>query len=65
MGILTQFVGIGTTPGVSENIELHVWPAWPRFGKGSFSRFDTYTASFSGEVNIPWFTKALSTFRSI
>ena len=53
MGILTQFVGIGTTPGVSENIELHVWPAWPRFGEGSFSRFDTYTASFSGEVDIP------------
>ena len=53
MGILTQFTGIGTTVGVPENIELHVWPAWPRFGKGSFSRFDTYTASFPGEVDIP------------
>ena len=53
MGILTKFVGIGTTAGVPENIELHVWPAWPQFGKGSFSRFDTYTASFSGEVDIP------------
>lgn len=53
MGILTRFAGIGTTAGTSESIELHVWPAWPRFGKGSFSRFDTYTASFSGEVDIP------------
>ena len=52
MGILTQFAGIGTTVGVPENIELHVWPACPRFGKGSFSRFDTYTASFPGEVDI-------------
>ncbi len=53
MGILTQFAGIGTTAGTPESIELHVWPFWPRFGKGSFSRFDTYTASFSGEVDIP------------
>ncbi len=53
MAILTQFVGIGTTAGTPESIELHVWPAWPQFGKGSFSHFDTYTASFSGEVDIP------------
>ena len=53
MGILTQFAGIGTTAGAPESIELHVWPAWPQFGKGSFSHIDTYTASFSGEVDIP------------
>ena len=53
MGILTQFAGIGTTAGGSREIELHVWPAWPQFGKGSFSHIDTYTASFSGEVDIP------------
>ncbi len=53
MGILTQFAGIGTTAGTPESIELHDWPAWPRLGKGSFSHFDTYTASFSGEVDIP------------
>ncbi len=53
MGTLTQFAGIGTTAGAPESIELHVWPAWPQFGKGSFSHIDTYTASFSGEVDIP------------
>ena len=53
IGVLTKFAGIGTTAGAAESIELHVWPAWPQFGRGSFSCFDTYSASFSGEVDIP------------
>ena len=53
MAIFTQFAGIGTSEGSPESIELHDWPAWLRLGKGSFSHFDTYTASFSGEVDIP------------
>jgi len=53
MGILTKFAGVGTIAGAPESIELHVWPAWPQFGKGSFSHIDSYTVSFTGEVDIP------------
>ncbi len=53
MSKLTAFTGIGTLQGAEENIELHEWPAWPRYGKGKFEQLDAYQASFSGEVDIP------------
>lgn len=53
MGMLIDFAGVGTEPGTQESIELHVWPAWPSFGRGRFLQLDPYQASFSGEVDIP------------
>ena len=53
MSTLSPFSAEGTARGREADIEVRVWPAWPKFGHGRFSQFDSYTASFSGEVEIP------------
>ncbi len=53
MSTLSPFAAEGTARGRETDIEVRVWPAWPKFGRGRFSQFDRYTASFSGEVEIP------------